>query len=449
MKDRGDRFYRRMHRLVGEEAPLLVDSLRTMPPKSIRFNSRQSSLADVEKSGTAVPWCSPYGRYWGEEILPSRTIEYACGKYYIQDAGAMLAVAASSRVIDFSHQVVLDIAAAPGGKTTQAAELIQTGFLVANEIDPNRTEALTWNINRHRLNNTIVTSIPTHLLAAALPAFFDIVIADAPCSGEGLFQKRKHSLAKWSEKNVKTCASRQKSILKDAALLLRPGGYLIYSTCTFSPEENEDQVEFLLRRGFGPVSLPGDLPVSPAISDNENVLKCSRRIFPHREQGAGAFVAVLQKEHDFSPINTPGTAAAAVTYSSPGSPLLPLKTDDAFYLLTEAPGGYFYEKGPVIHYFSHPRVPSFLFEKNRQLGVPIFDKRRPFEIMFGSVQVVSPSACLEISRPGAEKYIKGEDLHLDCPDGIRFVVYNGMILGPVYVRQCRAVNRFPNCLASS
>jgi 16S rRNA C967 or C1407 C5-methylase (RsmB/RsmF family) len=293
--ERADQFYTRMEQLLGTaEAGQLMDALQQISPKSVRYNRKQCSPDEL--NGSEVPWCSPYGRYWEETTLPSRTLEYASGCYYIQEASAMLAISASSRVIDFSDKIVLDLTAAPGGKATQAAELIDSGYLVANEVIKKRVHALAWNVNRHRLNNVIVTSIPTRALAEALPGFFDVVVVDAPCSGEGLFTRQKHSLEKWSQKNVRFCAARQTSILKDAAELVRPGGFLVYATCTFAPEENERQVEKLLDEHFLPVPLPDDLPVSPAVSGNEKVLLCSRRIFPHREGGAGAFVSVMRKE---------------------------------------------------------------------------------------------------------------------------------------------------------
>jgi 16S rRNA C967 or C1407 C5-methylase (RsmB/RsmF family) len=434
-KNHIDQFYLRIEKLIGPaETKQLIEAIRQISPKSVRYNPGMCNIDDLE--GPAVPWCKPYGRYWQEEILPSHTIQFAAGKYYIQEASAMLAVFAASQVIDFSGKIVLDLTASPGGKTTQAAELIKTGYLLANEVIRKRVNALIWNVNRHRLNNVIITSLANDFLTQALPGFFDIVIVDAPCSGEGLFQKRKHSLSDWSEKNVFFCARRQSSILTNAATLVRPGGHIIYSTCTFAKEENEDQVEFLLNQGFKPVPLPADLPVSPAVTENEKIRLCSRRIFPHREKGAGAFVGIVQKETgQIKPF--PGKHE----YFS--SRELTLKSTPVSFIRTKGLDGYFYESGGITSYFSHERIPAILREKSLQIGAPILDKRRGDALMFGSVQIPSVEAMIEVEPDQAEAYIKGEDLHLERPDGYYFVTFQGMALGPVKITKGRGANKLP------
>ncbi len=442
-----ERFRLHMERLLGSaEASRLVEAVRQPSSRSVRFNRLQCSTNEL--TGLPVPWCVPYGRYYQESednIPASGTIAYATGKYYIQEAAAMLAISAASQVIDFKGKIVLDLTAAPGGKTTQAAELVGPGFLVANEVVRKRVDALMWNVNRHRLNNVIITSMPTQELPPALPSFFDIIIVDAPCSGEGLFKMKKHSPAKWSEKNVQFCARRQTSILADADRLLKPGGYVVYSTCTFSKEENENQVEQLLNQGWIPVPLPSDLPVSPAISNYPGVQACSRRIFPHREGGAGAFVGIIQKEpapcppfhgdwvhYDYGHFNYD-------RYGMKPPPVTPSQLKDQ----STDSNGFFYEKGGVVHYFSHPQIPSFLLQKNIQMGVPIADKRRDNEWMYGSVQLATPENAITLDRHQADSYIRGEELQLDFPDGHHFVSHAGMVLGPVKIIQKRAHNKYP------
>jgi len=434
IKNSSNRFKQRMEELIGREAGQLMDALQQISDKSIRYNSKQCKPEELK--GLPVPWCIPYGRYWEADFFPSDSIEFAAGKYYIQEASAMLAISAASQVIDFQDKIVLDLTAAPGGKATQVAELIGSGYLVANEVIKKRVQALLWNINRHRLNNVIITSLPTDYLAHALPCFFDVVIVDAPCSGEGLFQKRKHSLNKWSENNVRFCARRQTSILTDAVNLIRPGGYVIYSTCTFSKEENEDQVEFLLKNNLSPVTLPLDLPVSPAVTENRFIRSCSRRIFPHRERGAGAFVSILQKKT--------GTEKPFLGKYYKFKTKFPVpKSMPERFLRAEGLDGYFYESGGVTTYFSYERIPEFLQEKSLQIGAPIFDKRRTEGIMFGCVQIPAPEALLEVELSSAESYIRGEDLKLSHENGYYFITYRGMILGPVKISNGRAVNKLP------
>lgn len=435
---RAEQFHKRMEKLLGHsEAQQLMDAIRQITPKSVRYNRKRCAVDELK--GQPVPWCQPYGRYWQGEGLPSRTVEYTAGKYYIQEASAMLAISAASMVIDFPGKIVLDLTASPGGKATQAAELIQTGYLVANEVIKKRVNALTWNINRHRLNNVIITSLPTKALVEALPGFFDVVIVDAPCSGEGLFKKQKHSLENWSEKNVRFCAARQTTILKDAIVLTRTGGYIVYATCTFAGEENEHQVEFLLDRGFQPVTLPEDLPVSPAVSENGKVCSCSRRIFPHREGGAGAFVCVVRKDDSTDKELT-------VSYHHESSAKLQQQQNHFPHIHMKNAEGYFYEKNGISSYFSHERIPGFLWKHAYQVGAPIIDKYRSHECMFGSVQLPSPGAIIEVGEDEADAYVRGQELRLDRANGYYYIGLPGMILGPVKVTNGRAVNKLPKPL---
>lgn len=433
-----EQFYKRIEKLLGSSnARKLIEAIQKIGPKSVRYNRKQC-LTD-ELKGKVVPWCEPFGQYWEKEILPSRTAEYTAGKYYIQEASSMLAISAASQVIDFSDKIVLDLTAAPGGKATQAAELIDCGYLVANEVIKKRVCALIWNVNRHRLNNVIITSISTNAFADTLPGFFDVVVVDAPCSGEGLFRKRKHSLEKWSEKNIRFCAARQRSILKDAATLVRPGGYIVYSTCTFAQEENENQVKMLLSENFVPVPLPASLPVSSAISENEKICLCSRRIFPHREGGAGAFVSVIQKKDSaVLPVHR--------KYHH-GQSLHPrLKKEQFPYIHIEGAEGYFYEKNGIINYFSYQRIPEVLMQKSYQIGAPVIHKHRPHECMFGTIQLPSTDSIIEVNEEDAKAYMRGQELRLDRTEGYYYIALQGMLLGHVKITRGRAINKLPKPL---
>ncbi len=431
--ERRYQFFCRTAALLGSrDAEQLLASLNRPVPRAVRYHRRQCSPAELK--GEVVPWNEPFGRYWQQQVLPSRTLEYAAGRYYIQEASAMLAIAAASRVIDFSGMIALDLCAAPGGKATQAAELISSGYLVANEVVKKRVPALIWNINRHRLDNVVVTSVPTALLARSLAHFFDVVIVDAPCSGEGLFQRGKHSPDKWSEKSVLSCARRQRAILQDAAALVRPGGYLVYSTCTFAREENEDQVEFLFDRGFDPLPLPNNLPVSQAVTGNERVQACSRRIFPHQQKGAGAFVSTLQK--GARDAHKPQIKYETGKHRHTALKSVPWFTD------TSLPG-FFYEKKGVVSYFSYDHIPCFLHQQGLQIGAPLIDKHRGSEIMFGCTQAASTEAIVEVSSQQAEAYVQGQELGLKGADGWYFVAYQGMVLGPVKITNGQVINKFP------
>lgn len=440
--DRENEFFVRMERLLGlAEAHQLIEALKVMAPKSIRYNCRTVQAAAL--TGAVVPWCAPFGRFWNQAELPSRALDYALGNYYIQESSAMLAVSLAAGIIEFTGKRVADLTAAPGGKTTQMAELIYpNGFLLANEIIKKRTEPLIWNISRHRLNNVVVASVPTGTLAYGLPEFFDIILVDAPCSGEGLISKQKHSLEHWSENNVRFCASRQTALLKDALGLLRPGGFLIYSTCTFAPEENEEQIKKLLKLNMSPVPVSPDFPASPAISGNADIQSCSRRIFPHREGGAGAFAAILQKQ------KTGGAPAEPEWIHESAFPFKSRQSRFPHLNLKDAPG-YFFEKNGVTAYFQEPRIPAFLMKNSLQLGAPVWDKLRDNPAMYGGVQLANRDYFLAVDESDAKKYLQGDALAFQHSDGLRWIAFNNMPLGPALIQNGQFINLFPKALRSA
>ncbi len=187
---------------------------------------------------------------------------------------------------------ILDLCAAPGGKTSHiAAKLQGTGFLLSNEIHSQRAKILSQNVERMGLRNFGVTNEASERLADRFPGFFDRIVVDAPCSGEGMFRKDENARAEWSPENVALCAGRQRKILEDADKMLRPGGCMVYSTCTFAHEENEEVIEAFLREHEEYMMLEREVP--------ESFVKCrlpgAYRLFPHRLKGEGHFMAVLQK----------------------------------------------------------------------------------------------------------------------------------------------------------
>lgn len=209
---------------------------------------------------------------------PGKSPLHASGLYYIQEPSAMLPV--NMLKVDDSGMRVLDLCAAPGGKTTQIADRMNgKGILIANEIVPSRAKILSENIERMGVSNAIVISADPHDIADRLSDYFDRILVDAPCSGEGMFRKHPEAMDEWSEENVKICADRQSWILDCAAKMLKPGGRIVYSTCTFNENEDEKSVENFLNRNDA-FSLEGDF----------------HRIFPHKDRGEGHFAAALVKD---------------------------------------------------------------------------------------------------------------------------------------------------------
>lgn len=351
-------FQVRMQQMLGEEYEAFLASYREERRPGLRLNTLKKGWESLEEqirrgsfdNGKAVaaeaenadsiqmpiPW-APHGFYYPIDARPGRHPYHEAGVYYIQEPSAM-AVAALSGVRP--GQWVLDLCAAPGGKSTQIASMLRgEGVLISNEIHPARAKILSQNIERLGIRNAIVTNESPESLARRFPSAFDIVLADAPCSGEGMFCKEEAAIPNWSPENVDLCARRQREILDFAAEMTADGGALVYSTCTFSPEEDEGTVAAFLcaHPEFSAVDLPAELgedfllrtgivPGNPAwvnlrtgtagFSDSENEMlrpqdlfpvelaqktRCALRLWPHKLEGEGHFLAVFRKEGEVIP----------------------------------------------------------------------------------------------------------------------------------------------------
>ena len=279
-------FLERIQRQLGEEYEAFLQSLERPRAVALRFNPLKGEKPDLSFVGESVPW-EPQGYYYDPESRPGLHVYHEAGVYYLQEASAMSAVA----LLDPKpHERVCDLCAAPGGKTTQIAGRMQgEGFLLCNEYSPKRAKILSRNIERLGVANALVTNETVENLAERLEGFFDRVLVDAPCSGEGMFRKEEAAVTDWSQETVEMCARRQADILDSAAKLLKSGGRLVYSTCTFAPEENELAVEAFLERHPEFTVEKVDAPwFTPA---GEGMF----RLWPHKLLGEGHFAAVLRK----------------------------------------------------------------------------------------------------------------------------------------------------------
>jgi len=266
--------------LLGEDSERFLQSYQAPRTYGLRINPLKTTpqMADrllPQSFGLEpVPWCDT-GYYYDESARPGKHPYHAAGLYYIQEPSAMTA----AELLDPQPgEIVLDLAAAPGGKTTQiAGKMLGQGLLVANEIHPARAKILSENVERSGIVNAMVTCASPDELSRRFPALFDRIMLDAPCSGEGMFRKDANAITEWSPAHVTMCAERQADILEHAAIMLRPGGRLVYSTCTFNKAENEDTID--------------------AFCDThpEFRLEQTERVWPHLSRGEGHFVAVLQK----------------------------------------------------------------------------------------------------------------------------------------------------------
>lgn len=280
-------FVERMRQQLGNEMPAFLASLEEAPVRGIRLNPLKPTKASLRYTGAGnVPW-EPDGYLLPEDSYAGSTILHTAGAFYIQEPGAML----PARVLNARPgEKILDLCAAPGGKSTQIGCAMRgEGLLVCNEPVPKRAQILSGNIERMGLPNTVVTCEMPGRLAEQWPEGFDAVLVDAPCSGEGMFRRDPETRKEWTASKAKGCAARQREILADAASLVRAGGRLVYSTCTYNPEENEENVRWFIEQ-YPVFRLEAFF--MPGISAPDGTYTC----YPHRLQGEGQFAALLRKE---------------------------------------------------------------------------------------------------------------------------------------------------------
>lgn len=274
-------FEKKMKAFLGNEWDDFLYSYDNNRFQALRFNtlkvqSQEERMRILKVLGISsdkrVSWANE-AYYFDENVRPGKHPYHEMGLYYIQEPSAM---SAAALLAPKPGMRVLDLCAAPGGKSTQLATYLgDSGLLVSNEINTQRSRILSQNIERMGIKNAIVTNEDSFVLASHFPGFFNAIQVDAPCSGEGMFRKLPEAIEQWSMENVAICAARQKEILDNAAVMLKPGGTIVYSTCTFSKEENEDVIEYFLER------------------HPDFTLEEMERFWPHKVDGEGHFVAKL------------------------------------------------------------------------------------------------------------------------------------------------------------
>ncbi|MDD4821356.1 MAG: rRNA cytosine-C5-methyltransferase [Bacteroidales bacterium] len=285
-------FIQSVRQLLGEEeSKILIDSLQETPPVSIRLNPlKQIPIQATDQ----VAWCAN-GYYLSER--PSFTFDplFHAGTYYVQEASSMFLEQAIRAIVAEKPLLCLDLCASPGGKSTHLLSLLPPGsLLVANEVIRSRANVLSENVRKWGSTHAVVTNNdPADF--SELNHLFDVILTDVPCSGEGMFRKDNDSIGEWSFPNVKLCSERQRRIVADVWSALKPGGWLIYSTCTYNTSENEENIHWICEE-LGATAL--SFPLEPAwgVSTIAAYNLPVHRFFPHKTRGEGFSLTLLRKE---------------------------------------------------------------------------------------------------------------------------------------------------------
>lgn len=450
MKNLPVEYQNAMKAILKDEYENYLKSLEEKPIKAFRVNTEKISTEAFSKIDTFSCGKIPYvenGFYLDYDKIGNHPFHHA-GMIYVQEPGAM----APAECVDIKEDwKILDMCASPGGKSTQLKnKLSDKGVLVSNEIVSSRCKILTGNIERLGLSNTVTTCMDTKRLAQIFPETFDLIMVDAPCSGEGMFRKDENAISEWSEENVRMCAKRQREILENAAVALKDGGYIIYATCTFSLEENEMTVDAFLKSHSEFELCPVKKEVMENTQDGiffdgcecENI-HYARRFYPHKNKGEGQFMAVLKNTNESAPKKKKGKETKAKE-----------KPDKVVFdfldsVLDE------YDKSNVLMYNGNAVyfTPDFPIEKGCAFscGITIGEVRKNYiqphhQFFMGLGKHFKRKIELSPDSREIELYLHGEEFETDTENGWAVVTVCGCAVGGVKVVSKRAKNHYPKGL---
>lgn len=447
-------FFERMKNILGDDFAAFSASLNEPPVRAVRVNRIKCASPEPPFDRLSLsPLSYAHGGYiLNEDIQIGNTPEHHSGMIYVQDPGAMATVNALD--IKQGWQVA-DLCAAPGGKSGQLAEKIGNGgFLLSNEYVPKRAKILVGNLERLGVGSAMVTSLDTGELAELFPEFFDLVLADAPCSGEGMLRKYDAASEEWSVENVQACALRQNEILDNAARMVAPGGYLLYSTCTYSEEENEEQITRLISRHpeLTLCEVKDELiaATAPGIyrEGRPRDISKTRRFYPHVSRGEGQYIALLKKDGEAAARRTPAYRDAARPLPKEMRAVIEKFFSES---LNSTPKGRLALVGDNAVLIPHSLpVPSrSVFMSGVLIGEirgKILHPSHQFTSVFGN----SFKNRIELSSEDIKRYIGGEEISLDTDKcGWCAVTYRGATLGLGKISGSVMKNHYPKGLRSS
>lgn len=434
MKRLPKEFCDRMKSLLGDEYNDYINSLEQPPIKAFRVNTDKISLEDFEKLNIFGNRKIPYvenGYYLDYNKIGNHPYHHA-GMIYVQEPAAM----APAECLEINPEwKILDMCAAPGGKSTQLKlKLGEDGVLVSNEIIPSRCKILTGNIERLGLHNVVTTCMDTARLAKTFPKTFDMIMVDAPCSGEGMFRKEQIAIDEWSSDNVKKCAVRQTEILENAVKMLKDGGYIVYATCTFSLEENEMMIDSFLQNHPEFEIVPIRNTVANYSQDSiffdgckcKNI-KYARRFYPHKSTGEGQFMAVLKNcDKPYADFCKPAgkTTVENIVFEFLDDVLTDYKRENVRM----------YNGNPVYFNGKIDVKDGTAFSCGITIGEIKKNYILPHHQFFMGLGS-NFKRKIELCDQDIEKYLNGEEIDVDCQNGWAVVTVGGVAVGG-----CKAVN---------
>lgn len=452
-----EKFLARMARLLGDEYDLFLQAIGKEAVRALRVNS--SERISAEKIFPLFGGISPIpyaedGFFFNEEHIGRHPLHHA-GGFYVQDPGAMATVHALK--IEKGWRVA-DFCAAPGGKSSQLASYIgEEGLLVSNEIDLGRCKALAGNFERLGVSNAIITNMDTESLSSLYPSYFDMVLVDAPCSGEGMFRKYDYAKDEWSEESVIACAKRQGEILSRAAHTVKNGGYLLYSTCTFSQEENEMVVDaFLTEHPTFSVCEVSDeikrvtasgVPFDGCVH-TEDISKM-RRFYPHLAKGEGQFICLMQKQSGEG-VSALSFRDASVALDRTEQTCATAFLDDVLSDSASLLSRYVLIKQKnyvVLKRKDMPLPPHNVYMAGVTLGTLEKGRIEPHHQFFSAFgHLCKRKLVLDVKGKEVQRYLKGETLPCELSNGYGVVTVGDCSLGGIKIVNGIAKNHYPKGL---
>lgn len=443
-----NKFIDRIKVQFGNESEVFLNSMSEKPSLSIRYNPNKFKNENLENK---VPW-TKYGYYLSERPIFTLDPMFHLGAYYVQDASSMFVEEALRQTVNLENDLkVLDLCAAPGGKTTSIASLIsENSLLIANEVNRKRAEILKENVIKWGQSNIWVTSNESKSFNR-IKSYFDVILIDAPCSGEGMFRKDETAIEEWSENSVTFCANRQKEIIEDVWDSLKTDGILIYSTCTFASKENEENINWILENKDCK-SLKLDISQFDGITEIQQNNMFAYYFYPNKVKGEGLFISVIQKEQsEYSPSKQNNIKKLYKPFVAVNNNVksfvansINLKENDTLL-----------DKDNTIILINNKHLFDLSFLNNhlyfRSIGVECFEvfgnKIKQLHSLSNYSNInLSKTNIIELELNDALKYLKKEDLKIEFSDykqGMNLVTYLGLGLGWLNIIGNRANNLYP------